>query len=363
MSLCGTGIYANDVLCEVIDKLDELQTNALSIKDLALAQLEALRDAALTEVTGYTGIDYNVPSAPGSYTPPVATATEPDYSTLAPTVPTLPDSPTVGAAVAITDPPDLPDAYVVGDADARLITDTDFDNIYTKAKARLARVSVKEERDAQYMASSQGIGLVSTSLLKRLGAAQQKTNERVSEAALQQAVEEATSLREDVKTLHSLNIENWPLKPKLEQDSWATQEELEIRAYEAEQKAKADIYGSATSGLTGLYKAQVDWISGYINSETERFKARLESIRTDLAKEAEKRGWEELELRYNLETAEKETAFAIEKAKLTLNIMTEAEQAIAQLMVGLAQGIFSAADYGLSGQGQQSVNMSIDQDI
>lgn len=359
MSLCGTGIYANDVLCEVIGKLDELQTNALSIKDLALAQLETLKDAATAEVAGYSNIDYTSPAAPGSYTPIVTTAEEPDYSELKPTPPILPDTPSYGTAVTVDAAPDVPAAYIVGDADTQLITSTDFNNIYTRAKARLAKVSLKEERDAQYFASAQGIGLASASLLKRISAAQQKTNDRVSEAALQQAVEEATTLREDVKTLHQLNIENWPLQPKMEQDAWAKKEELDIAAYQAVEGSKASIYQAATSGVVNLYRAELDWVNGYINAETERFKARLENIRTDLAKEAEKRGWEELELKHGLETAEKETLFALEKAKSTLAIIKDAEQAIAQMMIGLAQGIFSAADYGLSGSGNQNVNGSV----
>jgi len=203
--------------------------------------------------------------------------------------------------------------------------------------------------------------MASASLLKRLDLAQQATNEKISDVTINRQAEEAVALREDVKTLHDLNIRNWPLRPTLVQDAWSKEEELEIRAYEAYNSAIASIYGSATGGIAAIYTAQANGLSNVINAETNRYQARLEAVKTNLAYEAEKRGWTEAKLRLELETAEKATAFAIQKAQATLAIITEAEKAVAQLMIGLAQGLYSALDYSLSGSGQQSVSNSISQ--
>jgi hypothetical protein len=367
--LCNTGIFANDVLCEVIDQLDDTKTLANSLKDSAVDQLETFQAAALNQVSGYENIDYSGPEDSITFSPEAtvrvnifndsASGFEPDFSGTLPSAPDIPEAPSLESAVVIEDGPAVPAAYSVGSADTTLIGEDGFDDVYNRAKAREARTSLKEERDAQYLASAQGIGMASSAILKKLDLAQQETNVKISEVTLQREAEEALALREDVKTLHELNITNWPLKPQLDQSKWSTKEELDVRAYEAYNNAISAVYGAASNGIAGIYSAQLDGIIGYINAETSRYNARLEAIKTNLAYEAEKRGWKEVELRRELENAEKQTAFALQKAQDTLGIVREAEQAIAQLMVGLTQGLYSSLDYGLTGTGNQNVNESI----
>jgi hypothetical protein len=82
-------------------------------------------------------------------------------------------------------------------------------------------------------------------------------------------------------------------------------------------------------------------------------------MKTNIASEAERRGWSEMQLRDLLEQADKATGYAIEKAKAILENTYRAEEAVAQLMVGITQAAMSAADYGLSGSGSQSVSETI----
>jgi hypothetical protein len=373
--ICTSDLYANQVICEVIDNLDETKILADTLKDQAIAQLGVLSQAAQDEVAGYSDIDYSGPTAldKSDFDPTVsshsnvstvldsASGYEPTYTDLLPTAPTIPDQPTVASGVTVEAAPEVIAAYSVGSANTTLIGSSGFDDVYNRAKAREARTSLKEERDAQYLGSAQGIGMASSSLLKRLDLAQQATNEKISDVTLNRQAEEAVALREDVKTLHDLNIRNWPLRPTLVQDAWAKEEELEIRAYEAYNSAIASVYGSATGGIAAIYTAQTNGLSNVINAETNRYQARLEAVKTNLAYEAEKRGWTQLKLQQELETAEKATAFAIQKAQATLAIITEAEKAVAQLMIGLAQGLYSALDYSLSGSGSQAINNNISQ--
>jgi hypothetical protein len=358
--LCGTGLYANDVLCEVINKLDGLNDLALQLKDEALLAIESLKQATEDGIGDITAINYSADTSGVSftYTPPTE-PTEPDYSGLGPSTPVFPDAPTITPIDPVDAAPAVPSAYDVGAASASLIATTVVDDIFDRASERLTRVSVKEERDAVYDAAAMGLGLPSSTLAVRLLAAQQSANDKISEAALEQAVQEGVWRREDTKTLHGLNVQNWPLHPDLELRTYQAEEGLQIEAYKSGLGAETDAYVAVVNGLSKAYQTQVDWLTGYLNAETARYSARLDGMRANIASEAEKRGWTEMQLRDILEQADKATGYAIEKARIIIENTYRAEEAVAQLMVGMTQGVFSAADYGLSGQGTQSVSESI----
>jgi len=509
MSSCGLPGEgaADEVICEVIRKLDALNDLAVALKDEALQSLADLRAAGEGSIDGIQNINYAASVTLGDYSAPDA-PDEPDYSALGPTSPSFPTAPvitdpdpvdaaptvpsgysvptavvdtapalpteyTIGSYTVGTPPtvsgyavgtvvvdtaPTVPAAYDVPAASGALISSTVIDDIFDRASARLARVSVKAERDASYMAAGMGLGLPSSALLLRLGKAQQETNERTSEAALEQSIQEGVWKREDVKVLHGMHIQNWPQKPELDLRSWQSKEQLDVTAYTAETDAnirgatanasilmdgfrtvetvgidaykaetdanirgwplkpelslrtyqayqgltldafksevdgnirnwplqpgleeqtwkdketldveqyraanvnKTQAYSTVVDGLSKAYSTQVTWVLGYLDAEGKRYAARLDGMRTNVASEAERRGWDEMKMRNALEQADKATGYAIEKAKTILEVQRQTEEAIAQLMVGLAQGVFSAANYNLQGSGSQAVTESI----
>lgn len=292
MSVCGTPFYANDVICEVINQLDQLLSLAIDQKDEAITIIRQLETDTSNKIANLSGIDYDLDTRniPLNFTAPSVNTTEPDYSALGPTAPAIPDS-------------------------GPLLDSTTIDDIWERAATRLTRVSTKEERDASYMASSMGLGLPSSTLLKRLDAAQQETNNRTSEVALEQAIQEDTLGREDTKALLALQVQQ---------------------------------YSAAWSG-----------IQTYLDAESKRFSARIDNLRANIAEESERRGWSELQTRIAIEEADKNTAYALQKAKEINDTMITTQQAVAQQMIGLTQSMFAASNYGLSGSGSQSVNTSV----
>ena len=172
---------------------------------------------------------------PSLFTVGDAPAVEAGPSISVPTVGTLSPTtaPGITAYAGVDDPPVVPAAYTVPSATTALISDSVIDDMFDRTSARLARVSVGAERDAQYSASAMGIGMISSSLALRLAEAQQGTQDRTSEAALEQTIQEGVWKREDVKTLHGLHIQNWPLNPQLAMESWRAKETLDLDAFRA----------------------------------------------------------------------------------------------------------------------------------
>lgn len=111
-SLCGTGLYANDVLCEVIDKMSQLFEESSTMLETALSAVAAFEEASENSMSVVTEIEYDVDTSgiPSDYAHsdnPV----EPDYTGIIPAVPAAPDLPT---APTLTTAPTIPSAYQVG---------------------------------------------------------------------------------------------------------------------------------------------------------------------------------------------------------------------------------------------------------
>lgn len=452
--LCSTGLYANDVLCEVINNLDALNVVADGLRVDALAALDDLKATSESGVANLDAIDYEADTSSLSLTfnAPTYTPSEPDFSDGGPTAPTaptlaaapvldsapsIPDAYTVQTQAVATAPtipeefdipphsvgavPVLPAAYVVPPADSMLIADEVFDDVFDRASARLARVGAKEERDAMYQAASMGLGLPSASLLVRLERAQHGINTKTSEAALEASIQEGTWKREDVKTLHGLHVQNWPLKPGLDVQlfgategastaaykaltdanlqgwnlrpqialagyqaeeslrldayktetnasvtNWSNKPRLDVEAWQSKGQLESQMYQTAEGAKNANYSAQVQgfgtesqWALGYLQAETARYAARLDQLKVDITMEAERRGWSEMQLRDVLEQADKGTGYAISKAQAILATTQQAETAIAQLLAGLAQAVYSAANYDLGGRASQSVSETV----
>lgn len=359
-AICASELYSNQTICEVIEQLDQVKDDISDTYSNVLEQLEILRQAGESEIAGIGNIDYlaDTSGIPVDYTAPTA-ASEPDYSGNQPPIPSLPATPTIEDLSPVDDHPAIPAGYVVPDADSQLISDSIFDDIYNREAERLARIGTKAERDAFYQASARGIGMPSPSLSLALSRAQQETDMQTAQVAQDKTIQEGEWLREDVKTLHELQIRNWPLRVQAEQGAWQAKESLDIQSYAAEQSNKVAVYQAAVSGLVENFNSQTAWAIGRVEAETGRYQARIQQQTANIASEAEKRGWSQLQIQTALEEADKETGYALQKAVAILSSAREVEGVILQVMGTLLSSQYTATSYSLHGGGSQSVSESI----
>jgi len=292
MGLCGTGIYANDVLCEVIDNLDNLIATAEAAKADAEDAITDLKSYTETVIPGLADINYaaNTSGVNKTYVAP-STPSEPDYSSDKPTSPTIPSSSTP------------------------LISSSTIDDRWNDAASKLSRVATKRERDAVYRASSMGLGMASSALTIALRRAEEEANKEAANKALTANIQYADWLREDAKFVHDLA-----------QKGYAN----DIQSEQARRGA-----------------------------ETQRLNALVAEMQAQIASEGERRGWSQMQINDLLEQADKATGYALEKAKILADLTKDTNEAVAQLTTGLAQAIYAAANFNLTGSGNQSVNESI----
>lgn len=274
MAICDSDYFHAEMMCEAVTQLEDMLERAELMNGLAQTALDDLQAAAEAYMSSLSDVTYDA------------------------------DTSLVDKTFSPPSSPSVPTAYTVPDATTRLITDTDFDDIYARANARLAREATKVEQEAYDEMAEMGIGLASGPLLSRLAAATQKRAELVSEAAISRAVSEAEMLRDDVKTLHGLHI---------------------------------DAYNGATSRfgeLRGIFEAE-------IRSEGER------------------RGWSQMEISDILEKADKSAGYALDIAKNVNEVLVSTQNNIAGYLIGLAQSLFANANISVSGSGSASVTTSV----
>lgn len=204
----------------------------------------------------------------------------------------------------------VPDAPEMPNADEPLITPCDIDAIFNRAKAKITKTNRKATDEAMYVSGRMGIGMSSPTLRMSREKADYENNGRTVEAALESAVQEGQWKREDKKDI--LNLQ-------------------------------ATIYQAGANGS-----------ASYLNAETARFQARLEQVKTHIQKEGERRGWSELQMKVILEKADKVVFYSLEKTKVLIASLEQADQATAQLLATMAQGLYAAADVGVSGSGNYS---------
>ncbi len=359
--ICSSPLYSNQTICEVMKALDDLSDAAVEAKDLALTSLDALQTDVSDGVAAMQDIDY-LPGTAGidnTFTAPDAVPPMDDFSALGPSSPTFPTAPATGTLAAVDAAPTTPAEYSLPSASTPLIDSTTIDDIYNRESERLTKVGLKAERDAVYRASRLGIGGASAALALGLKEAEEKTNLDISDVARDKAVAEGTWLREDAKTIHGLHVQNWPQKPNLDLESWKAEEGMEIEAFKAEEMAKTQGYETIVKGLAQAYDAEVKWAIGYLEAESNRYKVYLEKRKVDLAEEAERRGWSELQMKTALEEADRATAYAIEKSKFILESMRLTSDSVAKIIGQLVSSIYGAANYSLTGRGSQSVNETV----
>lgn len=357
VDICASDLFSNQTICEVMSKLDDLGEQSIEMRDLATAAIDALNSATTSGINTLQNINYNANTTgvDKAFAAPDAIGAVPDFAALGPTSPIFPDAPIIDGTHDVDAAPSVPEAYTVPSATTQLITNEVFDAIYNREADRVAEVGVKAERDAFYLQSSMGIGLPSSAKTIALAAAEEETGLKISDTARDKAVQEGVNLREDVKTLHGLHVENWPLRPRIVLDSYKAEEGLEVDAYKATELAKTQGYETVVRGLAAAYDSQIKWVLGYLNAETQRHQALLAEFQAELAREAERRGWSQMEINQILTEADKQTGYAISKAQFLLDTARETAQATAQLLAGITQALYSAASYHLGGSAAQNV--------
>jgi hypothetical protein len=306
------------------------------------------------------GITYapDVSGVDQTYEPVDTNVTEPDFSTLEPDMDGLPATPSLVDAPTFDPAPTVPAAFSVPGYTERLITTSVFDDIFNRAAAKLARVNVKEERDAYYMASAMGIGMLTPALTIRLQEAQEKANQAVNQAALEESIQEGTTYREDAKALLGFGIQNWPLKPTLDLDSYKAENELTLEAFKGQNETLTTAYAALVGAITQRYSAKVAWVTGYLGAQAQVYASRVDRMRANIGAEAERRAWSELQIKTILDIAENDVKYAIQKAQVLLETVAKAQEVLAQLSVGLAQAMLAAANYNLNGGSNFSYSSS-----
>lgn len=357
-TICTDDGFASQTICEVIQQLDRLTDQSIEMRDTALAAIAELKEATTDGVTSMQGINYSVNTSGVNkdFIPPGDIGSVPNFSALGPASPTFPAAPTIDDSLAVEEAPVVANAYVVPPATTQLITNDTFNAIHARETDRLAEIGVKEERDAFYLQSSRGIGLATTAKTAALAEAEERTDLRVADATRDKAVQEGLHLREDVKTLHELQIQNWPLHPRLVLDSYKAEEGLEVDAYKARELAKTQGYASIVQGLANAYDSEIKWVLGYLAAETQRHQVMLSEFKAELESEAERRNWSQMEINLILTEADKLTGYAITKSQFLLDTTRETSQAVAQLLAGMTQALYSAASYHLGGSGSHSIS-------
>lgn len=197
--LAGTVYYANTMIAGIGDVIAVLFSQAMEAKsnfETYLNDLSDIFDNNITEPT-YTPSFLDVP--------------------MAFTAPTLPTA--------------LP-------ARGLLISESQSNNLFTKATDQITKTCLANERQAMYQAAANGIGMMSASLAKRLEMAQQATLEATAKAALEQAAVQAEWTREDILAVINAEFKRYEdqLAAEGERRNWT---QLMINAMIEEWKTKS----------------------------------------------------------------------------------------------------------------------------
>lgn len=183
----------------------------------------------------------------------------------------------------------------------------EIDGIYNSARAKIDRDARGAVHDVMNRAAYNGVGMSNISYLAGMREVRVETTRATAEAAISQAVQTG---------------------------QWRREDRLEGA------KIAAQVYEASTRGF-----------AEYIEAETNRYRARLEKVKNHLMSEAERRGWSELQVKTILEKEDKRLYYSIERAKALVAVLTEVNGTVAELLSGLASGVWSAIDLGMSGRG------------
>lgn len=290
VDLCGTGIYANEVACEIGAYIDDFIDKAVSSEaalDTALSDFTTAYDTNITQVN-YEAVSPSLTVGVNTtFVAPTETPTRGDYSGLQPTEVTLPSR-------------------------AGLLDSTAWDAIFARARSRIARATAAKYRNDINETGALGFGIPSPALTAATREATQAQTDGVAMAALEQAAQESTAERDDIRLILGLEIQNFTAK-------W-------------------------------------DVIRTRLAAEEETFRSKIQNYLAQVQREAERRGWSQMEINSILQQAKDNVESAIAWGRLTLDKLMQAEEVIIRMKAAVFQTWLQAADLGLTFTGSQSVS-------
>jgi len=396
----GSAIYANNVACAVDEYIGDFVDNAIAAEallDQALADLQAAYENNITPVD-YSP-DFTAATAVGTYVEPTADPQRGDYE--GPEEVELPDREAllgfrdwtnhfndakskIEAALTLSRDPIVNSsewtsffnnvknriATLFESPDrAGLLSEAQWDAIYARARARVLRGSALAERNALEQTGSLGLGLPEPAITARVTAAAQERKEEISKTALNQAAEEALAIRDDIKFAVQVEFDN--LKAVLEQalqeatakrqdEQFIISTELDRlksilqRALATGEAERNDIQFIISKEIEN-FQAKWEVTAGVLKAEEDTLRSELQLYEIELRKEAEKRGWKQMEYDKALTQARDDVQSRIEWARLTLEKLTRAEEIIVQMKAAVFSGWLDSAQLQLSFQGSQAI--------
>lgn len=194
---------------------------------------------------------------------------------------------------------------------AGLLTEAQSNAIYARARSRVTRALASGMRAALDQPASLGIGMAAPALTARVDRATQNTIEATERVALEQAAQEGIWEREDIAQILQLEQEN--------------------------------------------VKNRWEVIRTRLAAEEDTLRSSLDQYRNELAREAERRGWSQMEINDILKQAEDGVNTLVAWGQATLGKLLQVELSIVQQKAAVFQTWLQAARLGLTFQGSQSI--------
>ena len=382
---------AVDITEAAIDRINDTYNIAITLKDDALARMDALAAAAEAHLDDLALVAFS-PSFGNldtDYVAPTIIDTEPeildepdgfdlnadgDLTTSAPSAPSLGSLNSVSAfSYANTsytpqlqsDTASLLTATLTGTG---LLTDAEYTAIWDKAEADLARKQVADEFEASDAGARAGWSLPSETTLALLSLVTEGTTKAQADARLSQSLAEATQRREDKRAAITdgtqfentwINEHNAEEGRKLDAAQATVAQSIAINTDILQQNAQLlqqyEILWQGIKHQTDVLLAQDDikirafgarWagIQTRIQSVSELWQARMRPAAQQIESERARNPFEGLALQKGLEVAKAESGLEVSKEQVILPQILGTLTSISQMISGLTQAALAAAD-------------------
>jgi len=289
-TLCGTGIYANEVACEINNYIEDFVAKAVASEqalDTALTAFTTAFDDNISPVS-YAAVSPSLTATISkAFTAPTESPVRGDYESLEPTEVTLPSR-------------------------AGLLDSTAWDSIFARTRSRINRATAAKYRNDINETGALGFGISAPALTAATREAVQAQTDGVAVAALEQSAQESLAERDDIRLILELEVQNFTAK-------WEV-------------------------------------IRTRLAAEEETFRSKIQNYLAQVQKEAEKRGWTQMEINDILQQAKDNAETAIGWGRIALDKLMQAEQIVIQMKAAVFQTWLQAADLGLNFSGSQSVS-------
>lgn len=208
----------------------------------------------------------------------------------------------------------LAPAEVVLPARAGLLSEAESDAIFERGRARITRAFQANVRAALEQPASLGLGMASPAILRRMAEANQKKAEGTAQVALEQAAQEGVWAREDIKTILTMELTNF-------KEKWTV-------------------------------------IKERLTAEEDTLRSEITQYTSELQKEAERRGWTELEIKTLLEEASTSANVAIQWGRITLDKLMQTEEIIVKMKAAVFQAWLQYINLSMTFNASQGVSVS-----